>query len=74
MVVYSYDNNGVYIGESEAFQDPLEEAEFLIPANATTIAPPTVGAGEYTVFNGQGWDIVKLPANENQPEPTERMN
>ncbi len=70
MVVYSYDSNGVYIGESEAFQNPLEEDEFLIPANATTIAPPTVGADEYTVFNGKGWDIVKLPANENQPEPT----
>lgn len=70
MVVYSYDNNGVYIGESEAFQDPLEEAEFLIPANATTIAPPTVGADEYTVFNGTAWNVVKARADENQPEPT----
>ena len=59
MKVYNYDgNNGEYFGESEADESPLEEGKFLIPANATTIAPPEFGKNTIPMFDGKSWGIV----------------
>ena len=39
--IYNYDSTTrIYVGESEAPESPLEPGVYLIPAHATTIAPP----------------------------------
>lgn len=54
---YSKDT-GEYIGSSEARPDPKREGRYLIPANATTVEPPAVGANEAVVFDGSTWALV----------------
>lgn len=51
--VYAYDGNTKeYIHNAEPAQvDPLEPGNLIVPANATTIAPPEVGDKEVAVFN-----------------------
>lgn len=41
MKIYNYDGvTKEYIGESAADPDPLQQGEWLIPANATSVSPP----------------------------------
>lgn len=55
MVIYNYDENGVYTFESEADESPLEEGVFLFPANSTEKKPFTVGKNEACVFENGEW-------------------
>lgn len=68
MIIHNYDKQTkIYTGSCEADEDPLNEGEFLIPANATTIGLPSLKDDEYAVFNDVEW-LVKKP--EPIPEPT----
>lgn len=63
MKIYYYDENGIFICESEAEQDPAEwqinhKKIYIIPANATKIKPPKTGENQTTIFNGKNWDVV----------------
>lgn len=44
-----------YIGTSLADPDPMVKDNWLIPANATTAAPPTFSQNEIAVFNDGEW-------------------
>ena len=55
MKIYNYNYNGIYVGCSEADESPLEPGVFLIPANATTIAPIEVEDGFVPLFDGSKW-------------------
>jgi len=69
MKIYNYTfNGGFYIGESEADEDPKIPGNFLIPACATTIKPPSVDAPDCAVFDGAEWVIVSPPTPEEEPE------
>lgn len=62
MKVYHYDEEGVFVGSSEADPSPLEPGVFLVPANATPAAPPEAGdteagEGEVAVFDGTDWTL-----------------
>ena len=57
MKIYNYDNDGYYINESLADEDPLTAGEYLIPGNATSEPPPPTSAHEICKFDG-GWKIV----------------
>ena len=64
MKIYIYDTQtNEYLYESEAQIDPIAsskgEAIYLMPPNATQIAPKTPKAGFVNVFNNGKWEQVK---------------
>jgi hypothetical protein len=56
MKVFNYHPaTGEFLCEEAAHPNPLEPGNWLIPAFATTIAPPTPAAGRVCVFNSDDW-------------------
>ena len=64
MRIFNYDEKGLFVGESIAEESPLEPGIFLIPAQATSKAPPEVSPGQQAICNGDTWTIENIP-----PEP-----
>lgn len=59
---------GRYLGTEAAFESPLESGVFLIPAYATTEAPPE-GAQD-VAFDGVAWHTIEAaPDTEQDQEP-----
>lgn len=77
MKAYIYDFNGKYSGEAQA--DPCQltdkriaagesiERVWIFPANSTPIKPEPP-KGKEAIFNGNGWDYVKIETKK-EPEP-----
>ncbi|SDS49245.1 hypothetical protein SAMN05216198_2073 [Halopseudomonas litoralis] len=64
MIVYQYDAAGIYQGQTEADESPLEPGVWLMPARTTAVAPPDdVPEGHRPRWNGVRWDLI------NQPRP-----
>jgi len=57
MIIYHYDDLGIYAGSSEARPNPLEEGKFLLPRNSTELQPLAAGENEIPVWDGEGWTI-----------------
>lgn len=56
MIVFSYSPvNGEYTSVLNAQADPRNEGAWLIPAHATTIAPPEAISGYARVWDGLSW-------------------
>jgi hypothetical protein len=55
---------GVYLGEDFADENQLKRGDYLIPRDATTVAPPHVERGEAPVFDKreQRWQVRPLSA------------
>lgn len=69
MIVYHYDKTtGEYVGTSKAFESPLEPGKYLIPAHATTTAPPTTMSGKVRVWRGE-WVFEDVLAGEPTHDP-----
>lgn len=59
MKIYNYEkDSGAFVSQGVADESPLEPGQFLIPANATEIAPPKCGAYEVPVFANGKWAVV----------------
>jgi hypothetical protein len=59
MQIYNYDHDtGEYQGFAIADENPLEPGEFLIPAFATTTAPPAPGTKQAAAFVAGTWALV----------------
>jgi len=60
MKIYYYSESGFYLGENTAMPNPLEIGEYLIPSNATAIAPPSAGIDETAIFDtvSESWSVV----------------
>ena len=59
MNAYKYDSQtGEFVHEVQCQKSPREPGQFLIPANATTVAPPEEQAGKARVWNGSLWEYV----------------
>jgi hypothetical protein len=59
MEVYSFaPTTGEYVGTLAADPDPLAEGKWLVPAFATSIAPPAAAAGFVRVFLG-AWSLIE---------------
>lgn len=69
MKIYHYDENAQFVGEGVADADPLEHGRWLIPANATNVAPPEHVEGSTRHFVAGGWEYRDIPAPE--PEPVQ---
>ena len=70
MKIYSYDEmTGEYISEGEAVRSPLWnnthaiEDKFLIPRNATTVAPPDAINGHVRVFGLMSGEWIQVEDN-----------
>ena len=56
MNAYKYDSNTCeFLHEVQCQESPREPGKFLIPANATTVAPPEEQAGKARVWEGSAW-------------------
>ena len=60
MQIYNYAENGEFLIESEAYESPLEQGVFLIPRNATVVAPPEALKGFALVFDGINWQQLTV--------------
>ena len=58
MQIYNYNDNGIYVGSSQARPNPGKPFSFLIPRKATTISPPSIGENESARFNGTSWETL----------------
>lgn len=68
--IYHYDENGQFVGQGVADADPLEPGRFLIPANATNVAPPDDVQGSTRHFVAGGWEYRDIPVIVPEHEPT----
>ena len=64
-------DSGIFYAKGVADESPLEPGVFLIPAHATTVAPPVVADPEIAVFKDGAWSVEVLPPPpEPEPEPS----
>lgn len=67
MKAYSFDSDGIYIGECECQKDPVRSQRdgvdrYLLPANATLDAPPVFDPStQRAVWDGVSWKVESLP-------------
>ena len=65
MNIYHYiADTGIFYAEGVADESPLEPGIFLVPAYATTVAPPEITEPEIAVFRNGGWNVETLPPTE----------
>ncbi len=68
MKIFNYaPNTGLLLSENKADESPLEVGVWLIPANATTIQPPSAQDGKTIHFINSNWVYQDIPTPE--PEP-----
>lgn len=74
-IVYQYDPAGLYIGQTDADESPLEPGVFLIPARCVEVAPPEKFGDQWPRWNGAKWELITVsPANDNQPaSPVDKL-
>jgi hypothetical protein len=68
MKIYRFnDETGVYLGEDFADENPLMRGSYLIPHDATTMAPPQFERGEAPIFDlqEQRWKVRPLAELKN---------
>jgi hypothetical protein len=59
MIIYNFDAiTYEYTNEGLADLNPLEPGEWLIPAYATVVTPPTVDINEIPIWNDNSWIIA----------------
>lgn len=62
MIVYHYNAAGLYQGETEADESPLEPGVYLMPARCTQTPPPAdIPEGRWPRWNGVAWDLANKP-------------
>ena len=73
--VYQYDLAGLFIGQTDADESPLEPGVFLIPARCVEVEPPEFTGDQWPRWNGAKWELITVaPANDNQPaSPADKL-
>ena len=60
MKIYLFNREtGVYLGEDFADEAPMKLGGYILPPDATTIAPPAIERGQIVVFNfdEERWEV-----------------
>ena len=60
MKIYLFNpETGTYLGEDFADETPMKRGDFVMPPDATAIAPPRAERGELLIFNAaeQRWEV-----------------
>lgn len=65
-LVYLYDNMGFFTGTTIAEPSPLESDVYLLPPNATLVAPPPGEEGKQARWNGSEWHNVTTQIGDSQ--------
>jgi hypothetical protein len=75
-IVYSFDDNGVYFGTTNARESwdtvNTDNTIWLLPSNSTETEPPLFDAKtEQLIFNRESnnWEIKQIPTEDNTPKP-----
>lgn len=73
--VYQYDRSGMFVGQTDADESPLEPGVFLIPARCVDVAPPEFSGDQWPRWNGAKWQLVSVQvANDNSKvDPVEKL-
>lgn len=73
--VYQYDLSGLFVGQTDADESPLEPGVFLIPARCVEVSPPEPVGDQWPRWNGANWELITVsPANDNQPtSPVDKL-
>jgi hypothetical protein len=66
-IFHYHSGTGVYLGSGLADESPLEPGVWLVPAHATSTAPPKAQAGKQQVWINGTWTWQPIP--EPAPEP-----
>ncbi|MFZ9654663.1 MAG: hypothetical protein ACO29V_03405 [Limnohabitans sp.] len=75
MQIYHYHpQTGIYLGQGQADESPLEPGVFLLPASSTEIAPPNPDQDTIPAWTGDEWILVPRPLDPDNgvappPEP-----
>ncbi len=56
--VYQTDASGLFVGEVQARESPLEPEVYMIPAGCVAVPPPITGAKEAAVWLADAWALV----------------
>lgn len=57
MTVYQFEDDGRYLGPTDAQPSPLEPGKFLLPRNSTETAPPEPGQKQAAFYRDGKWVI-----------------
>ncbi|MBI6563253.1 hypothetical protein [Pseudomonas synxantha] len=57
-IVYQYDENGIYVGETLAEADQVVPGNWLLPARTTDERPPIFTGGKTPKWVGYKWKLV----------------
>lgn len=58
---YQFNTAGLFVGQTEADESPLEPGVFLLPARSTLTPPPAIPEGQAARWNGQDWSLINMP-------------
>ncbi|KAB2524850.1 hypothetical protein BJN42_26665 [Pseudomonas koreensis] len=57
-IVYQTDHLGLYVGETEADESPLEPGVFLIPGGCVEVPPPQAPEFKRAYWTGSAWQLL----------------
>lgn len=70
LTIYHFDQaTGQFLGTGTADENPLDRDNPLIPAGATTIAPPNERAGFVRIFSAGEWGYLAETGEKTEPTP-----
>lgn len=60
-IAYTYNEDGIFVGQTTCQPNPRSPGNFLIPGSATTVDPGEAAEGKVKKWNGTSWDEIDDP-------------
>lgn len=74
MRAFQFDTAGLFAGETDADESPMEPGVYLLPARCTLVMPPEKWPNDlWPRFNGVEWELVNKPEPEATPDPVAKL-